>query len=222
MAQLVMDSFFKDDPFFDQARLLWPPQRTSCSRLREDFMRRRAQLVEGLCSDLQDGLLSELREGLQTDLFKTIDRLHSSASRSRFESPSAEQRNLPLTVNTQGFSPEDVTVTLSGKKLEVMAAKRAEVSQSAATSSSTSSSSSSASQSQKQGFIQRVTLPEHVDMAAITCSMGEDGLLHIEAPENQQETSEEQIVPIRFRTSLDVLISKTSTADSSSEKSTNN
>uniref|UniRef100_A0AAY4C1S5 SHSP domain-containing protein n=1 Tax=Denticeps clupeoides TaxID=299321 RepID=A0AAY4C1S5_9TELE len=196
-----------DDPFFDQARLLWPPQRTSCSRLREDFMRRRAQLVEGLCSDLQDGLLSELREGLQTDLFKTIDRLHSSASRSRFESPSAEQRNLPLTVNTQGFSPEDVTVTLSGKKLEVMAAKRAEVSQSA---------------SQKQGFIQRVTLPEHVDMAAITCSMGEDGLLHIEAPENQQETSEEQIVPIRFRTSLDVLISKTSTADSSSEKSTNN
>lgn len=143
-----------DDPFFENSYFLWPRRGMPLSSFREDFLHRRAQIMQN--------------------------------------PEQKKKQDVSLTLDTRGFSPEDVSVTVSGRRLEVMAGKRAE-----------KNASSSSAESQAQEFVQAVQLPDHLDPASLTCSLGEDGLLHIETPEeSKDESSEEHVVPIRFRTSL--------------------
>ncbi|XP_062387149.1 heat shock protein beta-9 [Sardina pilchardus] len=224
--------------------------------LREDFFSRRAQLVQSLRSEMRSSLLNELCDGLPAGLFQTLDALRSSSSSpstsssspapssSSSSSPSpspaspptrvvstavqpiGKQDSGPLVINTRGFSPEDIRVTVSGRQLEVMATKRAEAADSASTASAAGCCMASAASARQQGFIQRVQLPEGVEPSDVTCSMGEDGLLRIEThhsrkealeePKEQEEVKEalvasaEEAAPVRYRTSLDFPITSSS------------
>lgn len=198
------ESLFMDDPFFANSYFLWPRRSMALSSFREDFLQRRAQIKQNLRNEIRDSLLNELGE----ELFQSLKGQRSSAF-SRLFSTNTEQnkrRDVSLTLDTQGFSPEDVTVTVSGRRLEVMASKRAEKD-----ASSSSLSTSHVAEPQPQEFVQDVQLPDHLDPTSLTCSVGEDGLLHIESPESKDESSEEPVTPIRFRTSLNFPINKDST-----------
>uniref|UniRef100_A0A8C1A6X1 Heat shock protein, alpha-crystallin-related, 9 n=2 Tax=Cyprinus carpio TaxID=7962 RepID=A0A8C1A6X1_CYPCA len=197
-----VENLFMDDPFFANSHFLWPRRSVALSSFREDFLHRRAQIMQNLRSEIRDSLLNELTD----EFFQCLD---GQRSFSRLFSTNSEQnkrRDVSLTLDTQGFSPEDVTVTVSGRRLEVMAGKRAQ-----ADASSSSTSTTHVAEAQPQGFVQAVQLPDHLDPTSLTCSLGEDGLLHIESPESKDESSEEHIIPIRFRTSLDFPINKDST-----------
>ncbi|XP_041941267.1 heat shock protein beta-9 [Alosa sapidissima] len=221
--------------------------------LREDFFSRRAQLVQSLRSDMRSTLLNELCDGLPAGLFQTLDALRSSSSSpsSSSSSPASlapstsspspsptrvvstavqpmAKQDSPLVINTRGFSPEDIRVTVSGRQLEVMATKRAEAADSSSTSSPTGRCLASAASARQQGFIQRVQLPEGVEPSDVTCSMGEDGLLRIETHQSRKEVLEEpkepeekreevkdamvasveEAAPVRYRTSLDFPITR--------------
>ncbi|XP_055049772.2 heat shock protein beta-9 [Misgurnus anguillicaudatus] len=194
------ESFFMDDPFFTQSHLLWPRRIMALSGFREDFLRHRGQLIQSLRNEIRSDLMNELSQEIHREFF------HDQSS-SRFPSSDTEQnkkRDLSFTLDTQGFSPKDVTVTVSGGQLEVTAAKQAEKEGS-------SSSTKTNGDSQPEGFVQTVKLPDHVDSSTLTCSLGEDGLLHIESPESKDQTSEEHVIPIRFRTCLNFPIKKDST-----------
>ncbi|XP_059384651.1 heat shock protein beta-9 [Carassius carassius] len=190
-----VESLFMDDPFFANSHFLWPRRSVALSSFREDFLHRRAQIMQNLRNEIRD------------EFFQCLD---GQRSFSRLFSTNTEQnkrRDVSLTLDTQGYSPEDVTVTVSGRRLEVMAGKRAQ-----ADASSSSTSTAHVAEAQPHGFVQAVQLPDHLDPTSLTCSLGEDGLLHIESPESKDESSEEQIIPIRFRTSLDFPINKDSTS----------
>lgn len=198
MSQSSTESFFMDDPFFSDSHFLWPRRIMALSSFREDFLQRRAHLIQSLRNEIRGGLLKELSEDLHREFFQRLDDQRSSVSSSS-ETEQNNKGDLSLTLDTQGFSPEDVTVTISRGRLEVMGAKQTEKEGS-------SSSTSSNADSQAQGFVQAVELPDHLDPATLTCSLGKDGLLHIESQE-----SEEHVIPIRFRTSLNFPIRKDST-----------
>lgn len=201
MTQSMIESLFGDDPFFEPTLLLWP--RRSVSSLRENFLRRRSQLLDSFGTDVRRGLFRQLSEGLHRDLFETLEGL-CSPSASRIRANQAQDRVLAWTLDTQGFAPDEITVTVSGRKLEVTAAKP-----------------DSSSDSEPAGFVQSVDLPDHIDPTALTCTQEEDGLLRIES-ETKQDPPEERIVPIRFRTSLDFPLTRQNTEETedSSEKST--
>uniref|UniRef100_A0A8C1XQL9 Heat shock protein, alpha-crystallin-related, 9 n=1 Tax=Cyprinus carpio TaxID=7962 RepID=A0A8C1XQL9_CYPCA len=189
-----VESLFMDDPFFANSHFLWPRCSVALSSFREDFLHRKAQIMQNLRSEIRDSLLNELTD----EFFQCLDGQRSFSRLFSTNSEQNKQRDVSLTLDTQGFSPEDVTVTVSGRRLEVMAGKP-------------STSTTHVAEAQPQGFVQAVQLPDHLDPTSLTCSLGEDGLLHIESPESKDESSEEHIIPIRFRTSLDFPINKDST-----------
>ncbi|XP_018934211.2 heat shock protein 30-like [Cyprinus carpio] len=197
------ESFFMDDPFFANSHFLWPRCSMALSSFKEDFLHRKAQIMQNLRNEIRDSLLNELTD----EFFQCLDGQRSiSRLFSLINTDQNKRRDVSLTLDTQGFSPEDVTVTLSGRCLEVMAGKRGQTD-----TSSSSTSTTHVAEAQPQGFVQAVQLPDHLDPTSLTCSLGEDGLLHIESPESKDESSEEHTIPLRFRTSLDFPINKDST-----------
>lgn len=284
MAMSTSENIFKDDPFFSEARFLWPMQRTpltsmlmqDVTSMKEDFFRRRAQLVQSLRSEVRSSLLNELCQGLPAGIFQTMEALRSSSASPACSSSSASSssspaspcpssscsspcpspasqpsrvvstavqpignKDSPMTINTRGFSPEDIRVTVSGRVLEVMATKKAEAADSSSMSSPTGCCSTAAASARQQGFIQRVQLPEGVEPSDITCNLGEDGLLRIETHQRRREaleeakeeveeekkreevvaSSEEEPAPVRYRTSLDFPITKSPSPEVSFKKS---
>ncbi|XP_072550307.1 heat shock protein beta-9 [Salminus brasiliensis] len=211
MSQSAIESLFGDDSFFEPTFLLWPRRSTAQTSFREHFLRRRAQLMESFQSDIRDDLFRELTDGLHRDLFQTLEGL-CSAPASRISANQAQDKTLAWTLDTQGFSPEEISVTVSGRRLEVMAAKG----------NTQTAASGDSAESKPTGFVQSVALPDHVDPTMLTCTQGEDGLLRIES-ETKQDPPEERTVPVRFRTSLDFPLTRddtSKTAEVSSEKST--
>ncbi|KAA0705639.1 Heat shock protein 30 [Triplophysa tibetana] len=200
MSQSSNKNVFMDDPFFTHSHFLWPRRILALSSFREDFLERRAQLIQSLRNEIRDGLLKDLSVDLHREFFKSLDDQCSSSA----ETEQNNKRDQSLTLDTQGFSPEDVTVTISGGRMEVMGARQTDKEGS-------SSSTSTNADSKAQGFVQGVELPDHLDPATLTCSLGEDGLLHIESQESKEQTPEEHVIPIRFRTSLNFPIRKDST-----------
>ncbi|XP_059413287.1 heat shock protein 30-like [Carassius carassius] len=174
------ESLFVDDPFFANSHILWPRCSMTFSSFKEDFLSHKAQIMQNLRNEIRDSLLNELTD----EFFQCLDG-QSSFSRlfSLINTDQNKRRDVSLTLDTQGFSPEDVTVTLSGRRLEVMAGKRAQID-----TSSSSTSTTHGAEAQAQGFVQAVQLPDHLDPTSSTCSPGEDGLLHIESPESRDKS----------------------------------
>ncbi|XP_030638839.1 heat shock protein beta-9 [Chanos chanos] len=201
MTQTATESLFRDDPFFEDIRMFWP-NRTMLSIFSEDFLCQRSVVLDSFRNKLRHNVLNELCEGLHNDMLKSSVDLFSSPS-ARLMAPTMEQargQNLILTFDTQGFSMEDITVTVSGRRLEVMTTTQKE-----------ESLSSDTTDSMPRAFFQALDLPHHIDPADITCTLGEDGFLRIEIPDTTQVSSEERVIPIHFRTSLNFPIIKNDT-----------
>lgn len=138
--------------------------------------------------------LSEDREQ-QTEAVST--ELHRDAQQT------SDNGDLLVTLDARGYAPGDITVKLEGRSLAVVAMKQAGAEESQSCSSSSSSSSFSSSASSHMGFMQRIDLPAHLDLSGLSCSLMDGGQLRIHAPVARQPISEEQQVPIRYRTSLE-------------------
>ncbi|XP_061081211.1 heat shock protein beta-9 [Conger conger] len=178
MQSSLAESLFAGDPFFERSTVLWPLCRGPLGGVREDFLQRRSALA--------DSFLREL-----SGLFP-YDFLKGGALGSRAGGRPGETRRLSseggleLALDVREFGPDDITVKLAGRELAVVAAKRGEE-----------------GSARRQGFLQKIGLPDHVDPSAITCSLTPDGLLRIQAPPAAPPApGDERTVPIRFRTSL--------------------
>uniref|UniRef100_A0A7N6A4Z7 SHSP domain-containing protein n=1 Tax=Anabas testudineus TaxID=64144 RepID=A0A7N6A4Z7_ANATE len=109
------------------------------------------------------------------------------------------------------------------KLTDLLSSRAAEESQSCSCSSSSSSSSSSctafsSTASSQMGFIQKINLPDHLDLSGLSHSLMDDGQLRIHTPVVKQPISDEYEVPIRFRTSLEFPITKDETEDADMAK----
>ncbi|KAM9457355.1 heat shock protein beta-9 [Clarias gariepinus] len=202
MTQSIMESLFGDDPFFEDITLLWPRR---CN-VAERFLRRREQMMESFRADVGDSLINELFQNLD-DLFSlpsssTTSSTTSSTSAATSSAASSSTSAAKLTgpsvfcLDTRGFSPEDIAVTVCGRKLEIKVAKPTEANSSAAAA----------------GFSRSVELPGHINPSTLTCTLGDDGFLKIESQAKEPETDESD-VPVRFRTSLDFPLSKDETEE---------
>ncbi|XP_041737969.1 heat shock protein Hsp-16.1/Hsp-16.11 [Coregonus clupeaformis] len=225
----AIKSIFGNDPFFSQERMVFPPMHhQALSGIQEDFFQRRSNLASDLLKELHDGFPSmhqlheraHLRMG-SPFLERRITGVPAAAQSQGLSTEVAETGRshspLALSLNAQGFNPEDITVKLDGRRLAVVAMKQAKAEEAKSTSSATSSCSFSSSSSQQKGFVQKIDLPAHLDLTALTCSLGEDGQLRIEAPtaaSQLEAPTEEQEVPLCFRTSLDVPITKSNMEES--------
>ncbi|XP_038836438.1 heat shock protein beta-11-like [Salvelinus fontinalis] len=224
----AIESIFGNDPFFSQERMVFPPMRhQALSGVEEDFFQRRSNLASDLLKELHDGLPSmhqlheraHLRMG-SPFLERRITGVPATAQ-SQVAETGRSHSPLALSLNAQGFNPEDITVKLDGRRLAVVAMKQAKAEEAKSTSSATSSCSFSSSSSQQKGFVQKIDLPAHLDLTALTCSLGEDGQLRIKAPTaapQLEAPTEEQEVPLHFRTSLDVPIAKGNMDESTTVK----
>ncbi|XP_059204791.1 heat shock protein beta-9 [Centropristis striata] len=213
----AMSSLFGDDPFFSEERLLWPLRHEARSSLQQDIFNQRVKLADSLLRDFYDG--SHLLKFNQLPLISsTLARLSDGKEQQR-ETPSTELRketqqatdnngDLLVTLDARGYAPNDITVKLEGRRLAVVAMKQAGAEESESFSSSASSAAFCSSASSKTGFVQKIDLPAHLDLTGLSCSLMEDGQLRIHAPVAKLPISEEQEVPIRFRTSLEFPISK--------------
>ncbi|XP_027877856.1 uncharacterized protein LOC114147591 [Xiphophorus couchianus] len=207
----ALSSLLADDPFLSQEGILWPLRHEALSSLQQNFFSRRAGLAESLLRELHAGpqllklaqfpvisstlkRLSEDREQ-QTEAVST--ELHRDAQQT------SDNGDLLVTLDARGYAPGDITVKLEGRSLAVVAMKQAGAEDSQSSSSSSSSSSFSSSASSHMGFMQRIDLPAHLDLSGLSCSLMDGGQLRIHAPVAQQPISEEQQVPIRYRTSLE-------------------
>ncbi|XP_071330899.1 heat shock protein beta-9 [Trachinotus anak] len=218
----ALTSLFGDDPFFSQERLLWPLNYGALSSLQQSFFNQRAKLADSLLRELHDGH-PLLRLGQLPPLSSTLPGLCDGKELQR-ETPSKElqkeaqqptdnHRDLLVTLDARGYAPSDITVKLEGRSLAVVAMKQAGAEESQSCSSSSSCASFCSSASSQMGFVQKIALPPHLDLSGLSCSLMDDGQLRIHAPVLKQPISEEQQVPIRFRTSLEFPITKDKTEE---------
>ncbi|XP_029365038.1 heat shock protein beta-9 [Echeneis naucrates] len=218
----ALTSLFGDDPFFSQDRLLWPLNYGALSSLQQTFFNQRAKLADSLLRELHDGA-PRIRLGQLPLLSSTLAGLSNGEEQQR-ETPSTElqkelqpatdtNRDLLVTLDARGYAPSDITVKLEGRSLAVVAMKQAGAEESQSCSTSTSCASFCSSGSSKMGFAQRIDLPPHLDLSGLSCSLMDDGQLRIHAPVLKQSVSEDQQVPIRFRSSLEFPITKDKTEE---------
>ncbi|XP_013913393.1 PREDICTED: heat shock protein 30C-like [Thamnophis sirtalis] len=95
------------------------------------------------------------------------------------------RKHYRVSVDVAGFTPEEMTVNLEGRKVTVTAKRQRE------------------SQSKESGYwvehqeLRRETLlPPDVDLQAIACSLNPDGQLCIEAPRLASDESPQHTIPI--------------------------
>uniref|UniRef100_A0A3Q3JBM3 SHSP domain-containing protein n=2 Tax=Monopterus albus TaxID=43700 RepID=A0A3Q3JBM3_MONAL len=212
-------SLFSDDPFFTQDRLLRPLHREALSSLQQDFFNRRAKLADSFLRELHDGL--PLLRLIQMPLISsTLERL-SDGKEQQKETPSTElhkevtenNSDLLVTIDARGYAPGEIMVKLEGRSLAVVATKQAGAEETQSCSSSSSCASLCSAAASQMGFVQKINLPDHVDLSGLSCSLMDNGQLRIHAPVAKQPVSEERQVPIRFRTSLEFPITKDETEE---------
>ncbi|XP_062841071.1 heat shock protein beta-11-like [Trichomycterus rosablanca] len=183
-SESVMEVLLRDDPFFGDGYLLWPRPRG----LTERFLQRRANTMQRLNMD-----------SLMNQLFQSLEQISSSSSSSSLSSASSSSscrhaRPYNVSLNTCGFSAEDITVKVRGGKLEVRVA-------------TPTNPDADATNPNTTGFVRSVDLPDHVDPSTLACTLGDDGFLRIESKPKEM-SEEERLVPIRFRTTLDFPLNK--------------
>ena len=91
-------------------------------------------------------------------------------------------KDLLVTLDVRGYAPEDIHVKLEGRRLAVVAVKRAAAEASDESSSSAGASRQRSSACAQTGFSQSIELPAHLDLTALSCTLTEDGRLRVDAP----------------------------------------
>ncbi|KAK0151106.1 Heat shock protein beta-9 [Merluccius polli] len=203
----TMDSLFSNDPFFSQERLLWPLHQEALSSLQQDFFHRRTKLAEGLLKELDGPHLLDLHQGaFPRALFASLGAGGDQDACCALEqdgqpgpvvptasAPAAASgagKDLLVTLDVRGYAPEDIHVKLEGRRLAVVAMKRAAAEASHDSSSASRSSSQRSASSCQAGFVQNIELPAHLDLSALSCTLTEDGRLRVDAPVARQPITE--------------------------------
>ncbi|KAJ3600421.1 hypothetical protein NHX12_031404 [Muraenolepis orangiensis] len=96
--------------------------------------------------------------------------------------PRGGEKDLLVTLDMRGYAPEDIHVKLEGRRLAVVAMKRAAAEASQDSSSASCCSSQRSATSSQAGFVQNIDLPPHLDLSALSCTLTEDGRLRVDAP----------------------------------------
>ncbi|KAM8844990.1 heat shock protein beta-9 isoform 1-T4 [Spinachia spinachia] len=216
----ALTGLFGDDPFFSQETLLWPLRHEALSSLQQDFFNQRTQVADSLLGGIHDRPRS-LNFSQFPLVSSSLMRLSGAKER---ETPSKElhkeaqlattnSNDLLVTLDARGYAPNDITVKLEGRSLAVVAMKQAGAEESQSCASSSSNASFCSSASSQMGFVQKIDLPPHLDLAGLSCSLMDNGQLRIHAPVAKRPSVEEQEVPVRFRTSLEFPISKDKTGE---------
>ncbi|XP_053188215.1 heat shock protein beta-11-like [Scomber japonicus] len=172
-------------PFMDlhwPVRSLWPETRPLFYHMEQEMIRHMQEMRQNM----------EFMERLHQKIFEEIDQTSSSSSAAGFFKPIAFQDlgggaggSFALSLDTQEFSPEELSVKQVGKKLRVSG--RTEKKQD----------DGKGSYSYRcQEFRQEFDLPEGVQPDTVTCSLV-GGRLQIQAPRDQVvKDGKERVVPI--------------------------
>uniref|UniRef100_H3ARE0 SHSP domain-containing protein n=2 Tax=Latimeria chalumnae TaxID=7897 RepID=H3ARE0_LATCH len=112
-----------------------------------------------------------------------------------------------LSVDVKQFSPEELSVKVAGRKLQVLGKfeRRTEDFQ--------------GSLYQCEEFGKEYELPADVSPGLLTCSLSKDGQLHIKAP--QRGAGSERVVPINFSTSVTVNLQPSQGKEEGKKESSN-
>ncbi|XP_036385837.1 heat shock protein 30-like [Megalops cyprinoides] len=155
-------------------RSLWPETRPLF--FREEVMHRHMQ-------EMKNSL--ELMEKLQQQIFEEIDQVPASMSIQPVSyQVEKEGDRFALTLDTEDFSPEELSIKQVGRKLRVCG--KTEKKQEDGNGSYSY---------KRQEFRQEFDLPEGVNPDAVTCSLT-DGRLQIQAPRAAVSEPQERVVPI--------------------------
>ncbi|XP_020489049.1 heat shock protein beta-11 [Labrus bergylta] len=190
-------------PFLDlhwPVRSLWPETRPLFFQLEQEMIRQMQEMRQSM----------EYMERLHQKIFEEID---SSSSSAGFFKPIAFQElgrdggNFALSLDTQEFSPEELSVKQVGRKLRVSGRTEKKKED------------KKGSYSYRcQEFRQEFDLPDGVDPEAVTCSLVGGRLQILGLQEKPVHDGKERVIPINI-TSTPAITSSSSVAEESSTSS---
>ncbi|XP_045071703.1 heat shock protein 30-like [Coregonus clupeaformis] len=156
--------------FYWPVRSLWPEVRPLLGQ--RDLLQR--NLLE-----IKSSL--ELMEKLQQHILEELDHVPASVAIQLVSFKlEKEGERFALTLDTKDFSPDELSVKQVGRKLKVSGKTEKKLDD------------GEGSYSYRcQEFRQEFDLPEGVNPETVTCSLAQDGKLHIEAPKNPLSAEEE-------------------------------
>lgn len=154
-------------------RLLWPASPSFVERVMGD-MERQFQEMEKMS-----------RAFFQATPLPLGEREGQKEASEEKTCPAGEKNHYRFSVDVAGFTPEEMTVNLEGRKVTVTAKRQRE-----------SQSKDSGYWVERQELRRETLLPPDVDLQAISCSLNPDGQLCIEAPRLAESESAQQTIPI--------------------------
>ncbi|KAM3856552.1 heat shock protein 30C-like [Vipera latastei] len=154
-------------------RLLWPASPSFVERVMGD-MERQFQEMEKMS-----------RAFFQATPLPLGEREGQKEASEEKTCPTGEKKHYRFSVDVAGFTPEEMTVNLEGRKVTVTAKRQRE-----------SQSKDSGHWVERQELRRETLLPPDVDLQAISCSLNPDGHLCIEAPRLAESESAQQTIPI--------------------------
>ncbi|XP_054481434.1 heat shock protein beta-11-like [Anoplopoma fimbria] len=231
---MLCPSVFQQSPFtmrplLDRTwpvRSLWPETRPLLHLVEQEVMRHLLEMKQSM----------EHMERLHQRIFEELDRTCSQSwsqtwsQRGPFQPITVQELGsvgggFALSLDTEAFSPEELSVKQVGRKLRVSGrteSKQEDASSTCSSSSTSSTPTSSSSSFRCEEFRQEFQLPDGVDHEAVTCSLV-GGRLQILAPPRERalHDGKERLVPISL-TAAPAITSSTSTSLSESSPAEKN
>ncbi|MEE6514357.1 hypothetical protein FKM82_022396 [Ascaphus truei] len=178
---------------------LWPVSSTIFAGLEQDMVRTVGEIKASM--KLMDQFHQQLLQEMTLQQNKTLPVPSASDAKS-------SDGGLVLCLGVQGFSPQELTVKLLGRKLVVTGAKESK------------SEDGSGSFSYKcQIFRKESDLPRDVRAEELSCTLTSDGQLHVEAPRAAVPAGHERTVPIHLTAAAAAPPAPIQTPEPSTEKS---
>ncbi|XP_057677229.1 heat shock protein beta-11 [Corythoichthys intestinalis] len=187
---MLCPSVFQPRPFADSlwpVRSLWPETRPLFYHLEQEMLRHVQEMRQSM----------EYMERLHQKIFEEIDRTPATATFMpiAFHQLSSDGGCLALSLDTQEFAPEELSVKQVGRKLRVSGKTEKKQED------------GKGSYSYRcQEFRQELDLPDGVDPETVSCSLV-GGRLQIQAPrEKAAGDGKERVVPIAVASAVNVPI----------------
>ncbi|XP_078497535.1 heat shock protein beta-9 [Lissotriton helveticus] len=169
-------------PFLEPMRTLWPTSRTIFARAEQDMIRMMKEMARTM-EAMEEFHQRLLREATIPNRAPGGS-LNSDLLGSRQTEKDGESFSMSLAA--PGFSTNELTVKLVGRKLLVTGAKQ------------TKNDDGQGSFYKYEVFKRESDLPEDVSLEDLTCSFSSNGQLHVEAPRRALPATAERNVPIQI------------------------
>ncbi|TWW75234.1 Heat shock protein beta-11 [Takifugu flavidus] len=191
-------------PFLDlhwPVRSLWPETRPLFYHIEQEMIRHMQEMRQSM----------EYMERLHQKIFEEIDgtsSLTGSLKPITFQEVAKDAHNFALSLDTQDFTPQELSVKQVGRKLRVSGKTEKKKEDNKGSYSYTC-----------QEFRQEFDLPEGVNPETVTCSLV-DGRLQIQAPREKAESdAKERVIPISITGAPAISGTTEESKSSSTEKS---